>query len=453
MAGPSFWRVREGAFLVRRKSQDGQTIIFFVLALPVLLGMVGMAFDVGFLEMMKHKAQTAADAAALAGAVDLPYGSMTTSARAAATLNSFTNGTGGASVAVNNPPLSGPHAGSCSSTPANCNYVEVVVTQPLPTFFLRMVGVTSTATIAARAVAYNTAGDCIFALDPSMSGALSLLLGIINTPSCAVIVDSNSGSAISGFLAEINARQIGVVGGNACFLCILTPTPVTGIAPESDPLAYLPTPTVAACAATTNTITSGTHTINPSLGCYNVVISGSPTVTFMPGEYASIAINSSSSATLTFQAGTYVIQGSGGLSLTGNGATITGNGVTFYMGPSAGSVSVHGLLNYINLVAPATGTYAAILFFQDRSNSTGACIGGCGDSISGILNNTQIQGALYFPDAALSFTGCCQSSAGPYYTAYEITVADSVSLFLDYFNDDYSSLPGGSPIKRTILVE
>jgi Flp pilus assembly protein TadG len=456
-ANSSYARIREKVFMIRRESRGGQAIILFVLALPVLFGMVGLAFDIGFLEMLKHKAQTAADAAAIAGAVDLPYGSMTTSARAASAVNGFTNGVNGASIVVNNPPSIGPHAGgSCSggSPSPNCNYVEVVVSQPEPTFFLRMVGAASSTPVAARAVAYNTAGDCVFALNPTMSGALTLLIGAINTPNCAVIVDSNDPSAVSGFLAFVTARQIGIVGNySGCFLCFFNPNPVTGIAPESDPLAYLPAPTVGACPVTVKTISSGSVTLNPSLGCYNVNITGNANVTFMPGEYSAIAVNSGAAPTLTFQPGTYVIQGSGGLSLGGNGSTVTGNGVTFYLGPSAGGVSVNGVLNTMNLVAPTTGTYAAILFFQDRSNTHPACIGGCGVSLSGILQFLQVQGALYFPSAALSFTGCCQSSAGPFYTAYEITVADSLSLFFDYFNDDYSSLPGGSPIKRTLVVE
>ena len=66
--------------MIRRKSQGGQALILVAVALPVLLAMVGLAFDVGFLEMMNRTAQTAADSAAIAGAVDLPYGTMTTSA-------------------------------------------------------------------------------------------------------------------------------------------------------------------------------------------------------------------------------------------------------------------------------------------------------------------------------------------------------------------------------------
>jgi hypothetical protein len=430
--------------------------------------MVGLAFDIGFFEFMQRNAQTAADAGALAGSINLSYGTAVTGARAGTAANGFTNGSGGVTVTVNNPPASGPHAGgSCSgaSPSSNCNFVEVIVSEPEPTFFLKMLGI-GPSTVSARAVATSLSGDCVFALDPTMSGALTfaaLSLNDVNAPSCAMIVDSNSGSAISGFftLAFITTSQTSVVGNVSCFFCSFSPSPVTGAPALSDPLAYLPAPAVAACAGTVKTIATGTTTVNPSAGCYKVSVTGAANVTFMPGEYSSITISGGIAPTLTFQPGLYVIQGSNGgyaLNLAGSGGTIQGAGVTFYIGPSAGGVSLYGeggggIFNDINLVAQTTGTYAGILFYQDRSNSNSACVGGCGASLSGIFNFMQVQGALYFPSASLSFEGCCQNSAGAYYTAYEITVAKSLTFAWNYFNDDYSSLPGGSPIKKTVLVE
>jgi Flp pilus assembly protein TadG len=471
----------------KSKSQGGQALILIALALPVLFGAVGLAFDIGFLEMMKRQAQTAADAGAIAGAVDLPYGTMTTSARAATAVNGFTNGVKGATVTVNNPPANGPHAGSaCAPAGQTCNYVEAIVSQPEPTFFLRMVGAGPTSTVAARAVAYNTAGDCVFALNPTMSGALTLGTGFlslvdIDTPNCAIIVDSNSSSAIQvGALLAIiavTARQTAVVGGvGSCFFCSLTFTPpaVTHIAPESDPLAYLQAPATVACSGTLKTITT-TQTVTPGSGasCYNVNISGSPTVTFKPGTYSAITVAGgiTGTPTLIFNPGLYILEGTGtsaqcfatstcSLSISGVGATILGNGVTFYIGPSAGSVAVSGIVNTINLTPPSTtgllpnSAGAGVLFYQDRTNSSQACIGGCGSAVSGIFNTVQVQGALYFPAAGITFDGCCQYTPGNlYYTAYEILVADHMTLSWDYFNDDYSSLPGGSPVKRTLLVE
>jgi hypothetical protein len=73
--------------------------------------------------------QTAADAAAIACATALREAQTVSSvARAAATLNGFTDDSSAASVAVNNPRTSGTYFD-------NPTYVEVVVTQPQSTYF------------------------------------------------------------------------------------------------------------------------------------------------------------------------------------------------------------------------------------------------------------------------------------------------------------------------------
>lgn len=455
-------------FAARGKSQGGQALLLFVLSVPLLFGMVGLAFDIGFLEMMQRRAQTAADAGAIAGAIGLPYSEVTAGADAGAAANGFPS----SSVTVHNPPTLGPHAGgSCSgsSPSANCNYVEVIVQQSVPTFFLRVINIASSTNVAARAVATNLSGDCIFALNPTASGALTIepfALVDINAPACAMIIDSNSSSAFSAALDIVNitTSQTSIVGNYSCFIaiCTFTPAPIIGATALSDPLAYLPVPTLGGCtgAGTSLSYSTGTHTVTPASHCYNVTITGAANVTFNPGAYTSITVNGAFAPTLTFNAGTYTIEGSGSLNLTGSGATVTGTGVTFYLGHSAtGGLHLYAgdnvsVFNYMKLTAPTTGTYAGILFFQDRGNASNACIGGCGGSVSGIFNFLQVQGALYFSDAQLTMDGCCQyTTSNSYYTAYEIVVANKIAIAWDWFNDDYSSLPGGSPIKKTVLTE
>src|SRR4051794_19033169 len=51
--------------------RSGQTLVLFVLILPALLGMIGLMVDGGLLMAAHRQAQNAADAAALAGALDL----------------------------------------------------------------------------------------------------------------------------------------------------------------------------------------------------------------------------------------------------------------------------------------------------------------------------------------------------------------------------------------------
>src|SRR6266540_6397461 len=56
----------------RGRKERGQTLLLFVLAATVLLGFTAMAIDVGLLFEDRRHLQNTADAAALAGVVELP---------------------------------------------------------------------------------------------------------------------------------------------------------------------------------------------------------------------------------------------------------------------------------------------------------------------------------------------------------------------------------------------
>ena len=96
----------------------------------------------------------------------------------------------------------------------------------------------------------------------------------------------------------------------------------------------------------------------------------------------------------------------------------------------------------VDLVAPTSGSYAGILFYQDPGNTSAATING--------TQNSKFEGALYFPSAQLTINGTGDKAA------YTIAVAKSYQLngtFVLNFPSDYSSLANGSPIKSAILVE
>ncbi len=92
--------------------ENGQTLVFVALSMTLLLGFLGFATDVGTLFYAKRQIQTAADAAAIAGAAELNYGNMLTAARDAATQNRVTNGSGGSVVTATNPPVYGIYQGN-----------------------------------------------------------------------------------------------------------------------------------------------------------------------------------------------------------------------------------------------------------------------------------------------------------------------------------------------------
>jgi len=242
-------------------------------------------------------------------------------------------------------------------------------------------------------------------------------------------VNSNSSTGLtSNGGGTLTASDIGVVGGASCSGC--TPTPVTGVAPVTDPLAYLQEPTVGACDYK-NTVDN-----KPS----NCTKGGVATYCFSPGTYCG-GIKIDGNVPVFFNPGVYILEG--GMKDTAN-VNISGTGVMFYDvgGSSYGSIDLSGA-DVVNLSAPTSGTYSGILFFQDRS----VPLGSSGSKITGSTGST-FDGAIYFSTTSVTYGG--SSSSG----GYTIIVADTVSISGNStLSDNYSSLQNGSPIKATSLYE
>ena len=171
-------------------SASGQVMVLICVALIALMGMIAVVADFSFMQDQRNMMQTAADSAAMAGAAELNYGDLITAGKADAATNGYTDGQSGVTVAINNPPSTGPNA-------SNTAYVEAIVTKPEPTYFLRVLGVSSM-TVSARAVAYEGNGpNCIYVLDPSASGAMSINGNVNVQSSCGLMVDSSSSSGLT----------------------------------------------------------------------------------------------------------------------------------------------------------------------------------------------------------------------------------------------------------------
>jgi uncharacterized membrane protein len=110
--------------------------VLFAVLLVVLIGMVGLVVDGAILTSTYRQAQNAADAAALAAAFDRMRGqSLQTATATATTFVQVHNGLANAPApTVNEPPASGAYAG-------RSNYVEVIVTAPVQTYLVHIVGV------------------------------------------------------------------------------------------------------------------------------------------------------------------------------------------------------------------------------------------------------------------------------------------------------------------------
>jgi Flp pilus assembly protein TadG len=392
--------------------------VLTTLGIVVLLGFAALAVDVGWLQHQKGRMQSAADAAALAGASQLKLGSATTAALSDASQNGFTDGTAAAKITVNNPPTSGPNAG-------NGNYVEVIISQPQQTYFLSALGYSSLP-VNARAVAdISSAKSCMFSLNPSKSGTLVTNGGDAVNSSCGIMVNSNSSSAIINS-GSISAPTISMVGGYSGS----TPSGKisTGIVPVSDPLAYLQPPVVGGCSQTNWTKSTGTWTLNPGVYCGGIDVEGT--------------------AKVTFNAGTYILVGGTGFTAQGgSSSTVTGTDVTFYITanstyPYGSGAVTTGNNATITLKAPKSGPLEGILFFQDRNATPPqpSVFGGKGG----------LEGALYFKTSEIDFSNQQTASVN-----YSILVADVIAFQINTttFNNNYSSLADGSPIKTTVLAE
>src|SRR5262249_54517569 len=117
-----------------------------------------------------------------------------------------------------------------------------------------------------------------------------------------------------------------------------------------------------------------------------------------------------------------------------------------------GATTNHGTISYspisiaansnVSLTAPTTGTYAGILFFEDRSAPASS-------DTYGVGSTAVYQGTIYAKKSAVPLYG--NSAVN---TAYTILVADTISLVgTTTFNNNYSSLLTGSPIQKVVTLE
>lgn len=393
------------------RNEEGQALVVSALTITSLFGFVAMATDVGLLFRAKRNVQIAADAAATAAAIDAKYGlSASAAALAAAARNGVTNGVGGATVTVNTPPVYGPNAGSS-------NYVEVIVNQPNPTFFMKMFNIGS-ANIEARAVAGlpNPGTGCVYIMNPSSSASLKLQGAFdIQAAGCGVYVNSNSSSAISvtGNGGIVNAAYLETVGGISGSTSPTSAT--TGVTPLNDPFNNLegPTPT-SGCPGNTSSATSVTGTVNNSgVICYT----------------SGVTLNGA-----TLNNGVYVFE---------NGVTISGT-----VNVNNGTLDIYsGTFNQpsntvLNVTAPTSGTYNGLAIMQPASNSNEL-------QVQFGSNNQTMDGMLYAPGAEVYLQ---DNGGGVTYTGIiaDTMFIKSSSVTISSYNLQH---PTTTPLRVVTLVE
>lgn len=348
---------------------------------PVIMGMAGLGLDVSNWMMQKRNLQTAADAAALAGAYELLNGDEQ-NVQSAALNEAINNGydaDGDGSITVN---ITGEDGDQ---------QIEVTIRARANTFVSSLINgdASYTETVAAAEAGGGDGSFCMLSLDETANGAISTQGNVtINAAGCGIAVNSSSDSALDiGGTSDVDIGQLSIAGGidvgnNAD---INYADLDTGVAATPDPYEDLEVPESAPCSRA-----DSRHSLSIN----------SDTV-LSPGTYCG-GINISN-GDVDFEPGVYVIDG-GDFSITTNG-NVFGEGVSFVLTNSGeGSdaslnIAAGGDLYFS---APEAGNdMEGVVFYQDRNIREHASNG---NSITGSAS-LNIEGVAYFPENNVFYGG------------------------------------------------
>ena len=407
-----------------QQDDNGQMLIVAALSLMALSGFLALSIDVGLLFRVKRNLQIAADAAATAGALDYYYNASDTSAQAAAqaaaATNGVTNGQNGVLVTVNTPPVNGPNSGSPGD-------VEVIVTQPNPTVFMKMFNFGSM-TVAARAVAGTPlpTKTCVYVLSPNDANAMQLSGSFdVSVSHCGVIVDSSDRDALqfTGPSGYLSASFVSVVGGDGGQPSDSNPAPVTGAAPVNDPINISgPVPPDGCTSSSAATSLTGSFS-GPGAGkviCFTQQVALS-NVTLGPGVYV-------------FENG---VTTSGNISSGIGGTTLDVYSGSLTM--NSGTV--------LSLTAPTSGDTNGIALMEPSSNSSQITIqkGNVTGSLTGII---------YAPSAQLYLQDSGDDTSGGISLVSDLIVKTLVDKTATLTVNSYSAAnPTTTPLRAVALVE
>ncbi len=157
-------RARRGSYRARRR---GVSLYLFVLAFPMMIGVLGIVIDLGNLYTKRAQAQRAADAAAIAGAMDsgVTGGDMFAKARQYAALNGYDDGVNGARVDVSSVVTQGD-----TELQVTVSRREAVYFAPILEGFLRAIGQSQSAAQFSRNVSAQGAARTRVSLPLGLGG-------------------------------------------------------------------------------------------------------------------------------------------------------------------------------------------------------------------------------------------------------------------------------------------
>ncbi len=376
----------------KRPSEQGQITVLFLFAVVALLGFAALSIDGGRLYFQRRAAQSAADDAAMTGALAIAneYNSseVETIILNRTKNNGFDNTEDGVTVEVNWPPIApNPYAG-------NMNYVQVFITSYIPTYFAQFVfkgdlKVTVEAVARVYPPGSIVPGYTIYGTNESacqtvwfhgnplveVSGGGSI--GSNSDAGCDCMVDPLTGAPLGGSMTKEGNIGVDVVDGGT-----ITAVGCWGNYGSSGSIN--PEPISASQQIDIDRIKSKVPIPDCSGQPDHGRMSFNGPGTMTPGYYQSLKFNSGADVTLA--PGLYCIYGPDTWSVEmQGGAGIVGHGVTFYMMTTTGGWKINGGA-YVELTAPAnlvdpSGTdWAGMLIYAHPDNTNEISLSGSSTS-------------------------------------------------------------------------
>jgi Flp pilus assembly protein TadG len=407
-----------GSVLRYLLGNSGSTAMMFAISLPAVMGAVGVASDFAIYNMKLEKLQSAADAAALAGAKEFSVATSSPSTISSVAKN-FALSSYGASTPID----------VAATVDSAKKTVTVDLNEVWSPFFAHFLGAQVTPVVAhSTASAAGRGNICVLLLDPA-AGQTGLVDSgsAITANGCDVYSNSSASDGIvvnsSAVITADTTCSVGGVSNSGT----INPAATTDCPVVDDPLASRPAPKFGGCDFNNYKLVNGTATLNPGTYC---------------GGISAVA-----NANLTFAPGTYIIK-DGEFKLAGN-SSIKGTHVGFYLTGAKSLINFTGN-STVNMTGADSGELSGLLFFEDRSAPMGR------EHRINSANAANLTGTIYLPRGNLLVDPSSKVGASSAYTAIiaqRLKVISGPQLIL---NSNYSAtdvpVPAGIKAAQEVVL-
>ena len=327
-------------------STHGGIAVTFAISLPVVLAVLGLASDYAMMTKVRNDLQQAADAAALAGAREIPLANSKTEQVESAVKSFAAFELTNDSDAMANK-LTAMNITLNVKVVDNFSAVDVRISEAWTPFFAHFLDSSVTpVNVHSKARFVGRNNVCVLGLAGTNTAVLFGKDARFTGNNCGVFSNSTGSAGLridSGVVAS--ASIICSSGGAKLYSSDVKPTPITDCPPVEDPLAQRPMPSVGSCDYKNMALKDVNVTMDPGVYCGGIHIYGSSVVTLNPGIY---------------------VMKDGKLKVSGT-ATLEGKGVGFFItGAAADKIQLQSG-SHISLTAPETGSMAGLLFMEDRN--------------------------------------------------------------------------------------